>query len=67
MITRSILAPSLAAHASSAILRTIGRAALQIVCLAAIAVAVLGGRYLLYEYTHGDRQVVMHLLDTFLP
>jgi hypothetical protein len=42
-------------------------AALQIVCLAAIAVAVLGGRYLLYEYTHGDRQVVVRLLDTFLP
>jgi hypothetical protein len=67
MITRFILAPSLAAHDSSAVFRMVGCAALQIVCLAAIAVAVLGGRYLLYEYTHGDRQVVVRLLDTFLP
>lgn len=40
---------------------------LKMLCVVAFSVAVLGGRYLLFEYNHGDREVVLHLLDTLVP
>jgi hypothetical protein len=43
------------------------RGALTILGLAVFSVAVLGTRYLVFEYRHGDREVVMTLLDKISP
>lgn len=43
------------------------RGTLTILCLALFSVAVLGTRYLVFEYRHGDREVVMTLLDKISP
>jgi hypothetical protein len=43
------------------------RAALTILCLAAVAAAVPAGRYLVFEYNHGDRQIVQRLFASLLP
>ena len=46
---------------------TVARAALTILCLAAVAAAVPAVRYLVFEYNHGDRQIVQRLFDSLLP
>ena len=51
----------------SVALATIGRGALKILCIAAVAAAILGVRSLVFEYNHGDRQVVQHLLEPLMP
>ena len=43
------------------------RGTLTILCLALFSVAVLGTRYLVFEYRDGDREVVMTLLDKISP
>ena len=43
------------------------RGTLAILCLAIFSVAVIGTRYLVFEYRHGDREVVMTLLDKISP
>ena len=48
-------------------LKAAARGSLTILCLAIISVAVLGTRYFVFEYQHGDREVVMTLLDKISP
>ena len=43
------------------------RGTLAILCLAICSVAGLGTRYLIFEYRHDDREVVMTLLDKISP
>ncbi len=43
------------------------RGTFAILCLAIFSVAVLGTRYLVFEYRHGDREVAMTLLDKISP
>lgn len=47
--------------------RAAARGTLAILCLAAFSVAVLGTRCLVFEYSHGDREVVANLLDRISP
>jgi hypothetical protein len=54
-------------HEVSAAFGTVARAALTILCLAAVAAAVPAVRYLVFEYNHGDRQIVQRLFDSLLP
>jgi hypothetical protein len=46
---------------------TVARVALTILCLAAVAAAVPSARYLIFEYNHGDRQIVQRLFDSLCP
>jgi hypothetical protein len=48
-------------------LRAFARGATTIACMSAIAVLLLGIRYLVFEYNHGDRQVVLHLIESLAP
>jgi hypothetical protein len=48
-------------------MRAAAHGTLAILCLAIFSVAVLGTRYLVFEYSHGDREVVMTLLDKISP
>lgn len=64
MYARSAAELALADRRVGAALAAIGRGALKILCIAAVAAAILGVRSLVFEYTHGDRQVVLHLLDS---
>ena len=43
------------------------RGTLAILCLAVVSAALIGTRYLVFEYSHGDREVVMTLLDKISP
>ena len=43
------------------------RGTLAILCLAIFSVAVIGTRHLVFEYRHGDREVVMTLIDKISP
>ncbi len=43
------------------------RGTLALFCLAVISVAALGTRYVVFEYQHGDRAVVVNLLDKISP
>ena len=43
------------------------RGTLTLLCLTVLSVAVLGTRTLVFEYHHGDRQVVEMLLDKISP
>jgi len=43
------------------------RGTLALLCLAVFSVAVLATRYLVFEYNHGDSQVVVNLLDKISP
>jgi hypothetical protein len=54
-------------HEVSTAFGAVVRAALTILCLAAVAAAVPAGRYLAFEYNHGDRQIVQRLFDSLLP
>ena len=38
-----------------------------IACASMIAGLVLGTRYLVFEYNHGDRQIVLRLFESLLP
>jgi hypothetical protein len=48
---------------SVAALKAIARHAVTILCLAAVASAVVGVRYLVFEYNHGTRQMVLNLIE----
>ena len=48
---------------SGTALKAIARHALAILCLAAVAGAVVGVRYLVFEYNHGARQMVLNLIE----
>jgi hypothetical protein len=48
-------------------MKAAARGTLSILGLALVSVAVLGTRYLVFEYSHGDREVVMTLLDKISP
>lgn len=48
-------------------LRTLGRGAAVIACASAIAALALVTRTLVFEYNHGDREVVHRLFDSLLP
>lgn len=48
-------------------LRGLARGAATIACASMIAGLVLGTRYLVFEYNHGDRQIVEHLFESLLP
>ena len=48
-------------------LKAAARGTLTILCLAIFSVAVLGTRYLVLEYRHGDRQIVVDLWDKISP
>lgn len=48
-------------------LRGLTRGAATIACASIIAGLALGTRYLVFEYSHGDRQIVAHLLESLLP
>jgi hypothetical protein len=39
------------------------RSALAILCIAAVAAAVVAVRYVVFEYAHGDRHVVQRLIN----
>ena len=43
------------------------RGTLTILCLVVFSVAMLGTRYLVFEYGHGDREVVVNILDKISP
>jgi hypothetical protein len=43
------------------------RGALAILCIAVCSVALLGVRYFAFEYSHGDREIVVNLLDKLSP
>ena len=43
------------------------RGTFALLCLAVLSVAVLGTRYLVFEYRHGDREVVVNILDKISP
>jgi hypothetical protein len=47
--------------------RVLARGAVAVACLCAIAAVVLGFRYLVFEYNHGDRQILFRLLDSLMP
>lgn len=44
-------------------LGSVARAALAILCIAAVAATVVAVRYLVFEYTHGDHHVVERLIN----
>ena len=67
MNARSPSELSLPGHGGAVALRAIARDVLKILCIAAVAAAVLGVRYLVFEYNHGGRQVVLQLLDSLMP
>ena len=48
-------------------MRSLARGVLIAVCVCLACTAILGGRYLLFEYRHGDRQMVLRLLDHLSP
>ena len=48
-------------------MKAAARGTLAILCLAIFSVAVLATHYLVFEYRHGDREVVMTLLDKISP
>ena len=48
-------------------MKAAARGTLAILCLAIVAVTAIGTRYLVFEYSHGDREVVMTLLDKISP
>lgn len=48
-------------------MRAAARGTLALICLAVFSVAMLGTRYLVFEYQHGDRAVVVNLLDKISP
>jgi hypothetical protein len=54
----------LLAHRAGVALAAIGRGVPRILCIAAVAAGILAIRSLVFEYNHGDRQVVLHLLDS---
>jgi len=54
-------------HGASTVFGAVVRAALTILCLAAVAAAVPAVRYLAFEYNHGDRQIVQRLFTSLLP
>ena len=54
-------------HGISTVFGAVARTALTILCLAAVAGAVPAGRYLVFEYNHGDRQIVQRLFASLLP
>ena len=43
------------------------RGTLTILCFAVVSVAALAARYLVFEYGHGDREVVVNLLAKISP
>jgi hypothetical protein len=47
--------------------RTLARSVLTIFVICLVAALALGLRYVLFEYSHGDRQFVQRLLVAFLP
>jgi hypothetical protein len=49
------------------ILRGLARGVATVLCVSVIAVAALGTRTLVFEYTHGDRQIVLRLFESLLP
>jgi hypothetical protein len=48
-------------------LRALRRGAAIILCLSVIAVLAVGTRHLVFEYNHGDRQVVQRLVASLIP
>ncbi len=48
-------------------LRAATGAVLMILGLAAMSAAILGARYLIFEYNHGDREMVLRLIDKLTP
>jgi hypothetical protein len=67
MYVRSDIGPHDAAVDDAARLRPALRTALALLCLAGIAAAALATRALVFEYTHGDREIVLRLLDKLWP
>jgi hypothetical protein len=63
----SIGRPSLPAGDIAATFGHLCHTGLQILCLAALVIAVLGVRHLAFEYNHGDREMVLRLLDSLSP
>lgn len=57
----------MSAHTFTVALHAAARVALTILCVAAVSAAILGARYLIFEYNHGDRQMVLRLLDKLSP
>ena len=54
-------------HGVSTVFGAVARAALTILCLTTVAAAVPAVRYLVFEYNHGERQIVQRLVDSLFP
>ena len=67
MYARSAGAPPFPGARLATTLGNFARGALAILCIAAVAASFLAVRSVVFEYTHGDQQIVHRLAESLLP